>query len=129
MEQPKNLKDVHYFDGKDLLAALRAIRERVPYLDRGLCENATATLYCFFGARIKNHINAWNLLFKEAEKWPHFSGDPMYPIPHPHKRDLYPIHAYEQAKNKWSGAYGALRYELLDFLISRLEYEVYNNML
>lgn len=51
--------------------------------------------------------------------WGKFSGDEHYPIPSP-VEDQSPDEVYNLTGNLWEGKYGALRYELLDFLIDEL---------
>ena len=64
------------------------------------------------------------LLSDLMEKWPEFSGDRAYPVPHP---DESPDMAFDlaSAEDMWSpgSVYGAARLRLLDWLIAQLETE------
>ena len=53
--------------------------------------------------------------------WPKFSGDANYPINDPFGIETA-YNAYDQLP-KWTGAYGALRFELLDHVIDFLKKE------
>lgn len=54
------------------------------------------------------------------QQWPKYSGDMKYPVPS--TEDLLgPRHMYINSKNLWTGEYGDLRKELLDFLIERFK--------
>ena len=56
------------------------------------------------------------------QSWPHYSGCEAYPVPHPvyPGNDVMALDCYHCAGNKWEGAYGELRIELLEFLITNL---------
>lgn len=56
-----------------------------------------------------------------ALTWEHHSGDLKYPVPYPVA--VCPRFAYEDTTDYWdkSTEYGQLRYELLDYLIERVE--------
>ena len=55
--------------------------------------------------------------------WPKFSGDANFPINDPYNR--VPAHrAYCCCLPKWTGEYGALRFELLDHVIDFLKKEI-----
>lgn len=61
--------------------------------------------------------------------WPNYSGSHLYPVPdpdHPHGDDEFGAYwfagrRYEGPGSVWTGEYGALRRELLDFMIAELE--------
>ena len=61
------------------------------------------------------------------KKWPHFSGSLRYPIPGIYYNNKDPEFAYNKIKYKnfynINHPYGAMRINLLDFLISELEKE------
>lgn len=50
--------------------------------------------------------------------WPKYSGEIDYPVPSPDPIDNAQS-IFWGWKNKWTGEYGQLRYELLDYLIER----------
>ena len=56
--------------------------------------------------------------------WPNFSGNIDFPVPWERATPEYPAqrrapyYAFRE-KNKWTGEYGELRRELLDFLIEK----------
>ena len=115
---------------KALLNILKDVRARVheylytrktwrfdPYL--GICSTVT------LGAQSPEvRLERLNLLTGLMEKWPEFSGDRAYPVPHPIES---PDKAFylASAEEMWSpvSAYGAARLRLLDWLIARLEAE------
>jgi hypothetical protein len=53
-------------------------------------------------------------------KWPEYSYDPDYPVPHPSGNFEDPQYAYAVLP-RWEGEYGAARLRLLDFMIAELE--------
>ena len=53
--------------------------------------------------------------------WPKFSGDVNYPINDPYNK-VSAYRAYDLPK--WTGEYGALRFELLDHVIDFLKKEI-----
>lgn len=62
---------------------------------------------------------SFELLKKAMTEWPKYSGDRMYPVPAPR----YPhaaSKAFLECANMWdkNAEYGALRWELLDWLIA-----------
>lgn len=59
-----------------------------------------------------------NRLFAE---WPKFSGAISHPVPG--VRNLDPWESFSRLP-RWSGEYGELRKDLLDFMISKLDYEL-----
>ena len=67
-------------------------------------------------------MNSWRILRRAFRTWPKFSGDIDFPIDDPYE--------IEQAQDayarlpKWTGAYGALRFELLDHIIDCLRKEI-----
>ena len=53
--------------------------------------------------------------------WPKFSGDVRFPINDPrNKVSAHRVYEYDELP-KWTGAYGALRFELLDHVIDFLK--------
>lgn len=58
------------------------------------------------------------------QKWPDFSGNNAYPIPHPEGRQIKtPLDTYHGTVDKWTDHYGDLRMNLLKFLINQLKGE------
>ena len=80
----------------------------------------------------RNHIPTDQLIwFREAcKRWPKYSGNPVYPVPAPpsfFKTDAARGWHHDRAAmvcypdySKWTGAYGALRFELLEFVIEEI---------
>ena len=62
---------------------------------------------------------AYDVIEYLSPKWPKYSGDIAYPVPSPNGKET-PMYAYNYSDNLWTGEYGQLRYELLDFLIEEL---------
>lgn len=54
------------------------------------------------------------------KRWPKFSGDIEYPVPHPERR---PREAYDKSLRMWERdtEYGKNRWELLEFIIGEVE--------
>lgn len=73
---------------------------------------------------ICSHICASFVQFHQLEglwrKWPKYSGDPLYPVPGTGVNKDSCNRAYREAYlngSMWTGDYGALRLELLHYLI------------
>lgn len=60
-------------------------------------------------------------------EWPKYSGNELYPVPHPFSKWLpfdpkeLAFRRYVAKKPMWTGSYGKLRKEFLDFLIARID--------
>lgn len=120
-----------------LLQGLKQLKVEVPQTRMGICDNIYNVMDDLFGESeswvipdedgIEIDIFIW--IQQVAQKWPKWSGDIHYPVPVPANMGLpelkagvhTPIDAYQYFPNLWEGAYGALRMELLDFLIEELE--------
>lgn len=67
------------------------------------------------------HYDSWQILKQAFRTWPKFSGDVNFPINDPkgieQAGDVY------ECLPKWTGEYGALRFELLDHVIDYLKRE------
>lgn len=114
----------------------------------GICENFTNLIDLKFNSELKNfesefekfenlgvmpplHLFIYDLsidILDECivpwfEQWPKFSGDISYPVPSTDKSlDEYHIYCeYNKDDRLWTGEYGDLRKELLDFLIERFK--------
>ena len=56
--------------------------------------------------------------------WPKFSGDVNFPIDDPYNKvSAHRVYEYNELP-KWTGEYGALRFELLDHVIDFLKKEI-----
>lgn len=66
----------------------------------GICYNADSLID-------NDEYDAYEVLAYYSPMWPKSTGNPATPIPY-------------KGNNKWTGEYGQLRYELLDFLIEEL---------
>jgi len=97
---------------QEVLKALVSLKEEIPNTCFGICWNTCHLL----GYRIDNWID------QKVVKWSKFSGNKIWPVPHPKKG--CPIVAFMRSENAWDGDYGQLRYELLDFLIEELTKEI-----
>ena len=64
-------------------------------------------------------MNSWRILRRAFYTWPKFSGDIGFPIEDPHEIETAD-NAYIRLP-KWTGEYGALRFELLDHVIDFLK--------
>ena len=65
---------------------------------------------------------AGQILKQAFYKWPKFSGDVQFPINDPYN-EVSAHNAYAKLP-KWTGEYGALRFELLDHVIDCLKKEI-----
>ena len=97
---------------QEVLKALVSLKEHVPDTYVGICCNVW--LVC--GEDAEDWICA------VAQHWAKFSGDGKHPVPHPDF--TCPVAAYQLVRDNWTGEYGQLRYELLDFLIEELTKEI-----
>ena len=58
------------------------------------------------------------------KNWLHYSGDPEYPVPHPHKT---PKDGFFDTTNMWSSSeYGLTRKDLVNHIINQLKLELCN---
>ena len=72
---------------------------------------------------VDDNMDSWKILRRAASTWPKFSGDADYPIDDPLGiESAYSI--YDSDFPKWTGEYGALRFELLDHVIDFLKREI-----
>ena len=79
---------------------------------KGICYN---TIYDGEHAIKTNLANAvWDLEYL-CRKWPKAANSVGYPVPCPGYTN--PAEGYHATEDKWAGEYGALRIELLDWLI------------
>lgn len=104
-----------------LKACAVLILEHGPFYNTGICPNLAMEMSLWMqfngasGPEAKMLSIAVMDLFKHLSRfWPHFSGDPYFPVPCP-DRSLDPKEAYE-SENRWEGEYGALRRNLLEFV-------------
>lgn len=100
-----------------LLEALKQIREQpnprigiCHQLDAQSCSDESAD---YWRSRLRG-------LFR---RWPQFSGNADFPVPHPTKPACI---AYNSTQNMWDRRtkYGRARWDLLEFCISELEKEL-----
>lgn len=97
-----------------ILCALKAIRDDGPKLPHfGICSNVTILRYPSTWATLPTD----EVLYELFKKWPKATGNPAFPVPHPH---LSPIAAFAEP-HLWEGEYGNNRKELLVFMIEQLE--------
>ena len=78
----------------------------------GICAN---TLYDSAGNCTINLAGASRDLQDLCHKWPKAVNFDRYPVPCPGYTN--PAEGYHATEDKWAGEYGALRMELLDWLI------------
>ena len=71
----------------------------------------------------EERYNSWQILKQAFYTWPKFSGDVDYPINDPHEIETA-YNVYVSRVPKWTGEYGALRFELLDHVIDFLKKEI-----
>lgn len=97
----------------------------------GICENISYKVTYAMTVKFPEYViddedkiimNSWRILRHTFYTWPKFSGDVNFPIDDP-----YEIETTEDAYvrlPKWTGAYGKLRFELLDHVIDYLKKEI-----
>lgn len=110
-----------------LLEALKEWRKRVQtghpgYQEKSLCFGAS--LIQTGGEEVLAvQARARHMMLGTAHYWPLHSGNPMYPVPSPYPgMDAVEVFMKPmEGVGFYSGEYGALRLELLDWLINRLE--------
>lgn len=107
--------------GAVLKACAELILEHGPHCPTGVCLNLAIEMSLYMkssgvsGAEASMLSRAVTDLFNALSRlWPHFSGDPYFPVPCP-DRSLDPKEAYA-VQNKWEGEYGDLRRNLLEFV-------------
>lgn len=119
---------------ESVLAALRRLQLEGMYgswpKDGGIC----AYVYARHTLDLEGRKQVDAILKPVFSKWPKYSGNIWYPVPHPFpdeyadEDDLLDIaeHAFEDEflGEMWTGEYGALRKELLAFCIEKLAEEI-----
>lgn len=106
-----------------LLEALKDLKNQQGK-DGGICANVEGYLHDKYR---DDAFHAAEVIAEMAQKWPKWSGSLTYPVPCPENLVTSAHHTSYWAFGflpKWEGAYGALRLELLDFLIEELENEL-----
>ena len=105
---------------QDMLAALIEVREN-PYRHQygGICSNVQTALW-FDDVSIQDIVDFLAPYFR---RWPKYSGERNYPVPHPDKNADVAYFVTEKRFDQ-STEYGRNRWELLHFLIEELEKEI-----
>lgn len=108
--------NIEQFSKRHLSAVLDALIRvkggEIALLEYGICFNSQELL-------IKAGYYSYEGVLSDLyRRWIKFSGDISYPVPDPRGGDAR--YVYKFTPNLWEGEYGALRYELLDFLIDEL---------
>ena len=110
---------------KQILSALKAIKsnEEYRYHSTGIC-NAVRH---YLEGRSDNYFTVWdsNTIYELMREWPKHSGNNEFPIT---VRGINPMKEYMGCYDKWDRKteYGQLRWELLEWLINKLESENVN---
>jgi hypothetical protein len=119
MDQPKSEPG---FIERETLSALKNIRDVLSvegtFNGLGICHSLTKIL------PLELHIYSTRLVLHVAKFWTKHSGNFDYPVPSPIVT-LNAVEAFESL-DSWTGKYGQLRRELLDFLIETLEKEIHD---
>lgn len=108
--------NIEQFSKEHLSAVLDALIRvkggEIALLEYGICFNVKELL-------IKEGYYSYGGVLSDLyRRWVKFSGDISYPVPDPRGGDAR--YAYKFTASLWEGEQGALRYELLDFLIDEL---------
>lgn len=100
----------------------------------GICQNASESIYAYFKpqdtqerakvSRIMSDASGW--LYSQWRYWPEYSGRRLFPVPPTRgdKNSDRAIDAFMANRNLWVGEYGALRLELLEFVLERLNKKI-----
>ena len=107
-----HLLEERIMNKQEVLKALIGLKEHVPETRIGICSN----IGCILDYRVDDWID------QRVVKWGKFSGNKTWPVPCP--KNGSPKEAFCCTPNLWTGKYGKLRYELLDFLIEELTKEI-----
>lgn len=106
-----------------LLEALKNIKANGPSdLDSGICHNVERRVTKDQNIQMPFEVREkMRQLFRD---WPNYSGDQVFPIPHPRKWNSQ-YFAYKNLST-WSkrGEYGRSRWALVDWMIEQLEKEL-----
>ena len=89
----------------------------------GICGNLSNKVIS--AVEESEHYDSYQILKQVFYTWPKFSGDAQYPINDPDDpyNEVSAHRAYGYLP-KWTGEYGALRFELLDHVIDCLKKEI-----
>lgn len=103
-----------------LLQRLEFLRDEL--LVNGLYERRAGICYAInynsMGTPLRKPAGTLTAIVDLMTQWPKWSGERTFPVPHPEGK--CPQRAFYNLPI-WEGPYGALRRELLDYLIERLK--------
>lgn len=117
-------------DGLVILRDTLAAEGRVASATHGICSNVVEVMM------FRNLLGGWHscgggtssdvydIISDLSRHWPKYSGNINYPVPAPGclgGPDMAKQAEVHYGCDAWAGEYGALRRELLDFIIERLE--------
>lgn len=104
----------------DLHEALKVVKLKV---ETGTVESYHAICAAVDKLELDTFVPAADQLKPLFKRWPKYSGFEIYPVPSPDSaRTSFEMFYYAQDKDAlWEGEYGALRMELLDFLIQETQ--------
>jgi hypothetical protein len=110
---------------KFLLQRLKFLRDELlanNLLANNLYEKRAGICYAInynpLGTPLRKPAGTLTAIADLMTEWPKWSGERTFPVPHPEGK--CPRRAYYNLPI-WEGPYGALRRELLDYLIERLK--------
>ena len=107
---------------KQILSALKAIKSNKEYRYRstGICDSVRR----YLEGHSDNYFTVWDshTIYELMREWPKHSGNNEFPIT---VRGISPMKEYLGCYDKWDRKteYGRLRWELLEWLIEKLERE------
>lgn len=107
---------------QQLLTGLIELRTTRTHEWLGICDNLQY--------KVVSNTDSSRVLNSAFQAWPKFSGTVMYPVPSEVTSVLHPttiFNAHKRAnKSMWdvNTTYGALRHELLEFIITSIEVEL-----
>ena len=104
----------------NLHEALKVVKEQV---ETGTVESYHAICAALDRLELDTFVSVVGQLKPLFKRWSKYSGFEIYPVPSPDStRTACAMFYYAQGKDAlWEGEYGALRKELLDFLIQETQ--------
>lgn len=105
----------------EILTSLKSLKNRGPSDESfGICNNLSK----YSNRHVTEFWDAYGFVKQYSRGWKHHSGDVDYPVPGPETKGAWTLSHY----NKWNKntRHGRLRWQLLNYLIKKLEKELKN---
>ena len=105
----------------EALTALSAAVENGEVPDYGICKYLNQAFYGKEASDSTRRFHIYDRMKYIFIGWPKYSGNCLYPVPEPdHLGDGHLAIIVYNSQHKWTGPYGKLRKELLDYCIDYL---------